>query len=87
MNLVAHFIWWICLIFLLSLWARVILSYFSLRPGGPAESVNRVANTITEPILRPVRRVLPTPRVGAGAIDLSPILVSFAVIIIMNFLP
>ena len=51
-----------------------------------AEAVNRVANAITEPVLGPVRRLLPPMRLGAGAMDLSPILVSFAVIIIMNFL-
>ncbi len=86
MSPVVLVIWWVCLVFLLALWARVILSYFSLRPGGPAEAVNRVANAITEPVLGPVRRLLPPMRLGAGAMDLSPILVSFAVIIIMNFL-
>ena len=79
-------IWWILLLFLISLWARVILSYFSVRPGSPLESVNRVAGAITEPILGPVRRVMPTARIGGAGLDLSPLLVSIAVVIVMNFL-
>lgn len=79
-------IWWICLLFLVALWARVILSYFSVRPGSPLESLNRVAGTITEPVLGPVRRVMPMARVGGAGLDLSPLLVSIAVVIVMNFL-
>lgn len=79
-------VWWICLAFLLCLWARVILSYFSIMPGGALESFSRAVNAVTEPVLGPVRRVLPPARIGSGALDLSPIVVSIAIIIIMNFL-
>ncbi|MHB1986874.1 MAG: YggT family protein [Acidimicrobiales bacterium] len=84
--MLVHIIWWICMLFLLSLWARVIFSYFSVMPGGMLESVNRVVNSITDPVLMPVRRVLPPARLGGGALDLSPIVVSIAVIVVMNFL-
>lgn len=73
-------------VFLACLWIRVILSYVSIRPGSGAESINRGVNAVTDPVLRPLRRVLPTPRIGGGALDLSPIIASIAVIVILNLL-
>lgn len=46
--------------------ARVILSWFPMRPGNP---VLVFLYTITEPILAPLRRILPP----LGMIDLSPL--------------
>ncbi|MHB8243911.1 MAG: YggT family protein [Acidimicrobiales bacterium] len=77
---------WICILFLVALWARMILSYLSVMPGAPLESLNRLAISITEPVLRPVRRLLPPQRVGAGVVDLSPLVVSLAVIIVITLL-
>jgi YggT family protein len=79
-------IWAVCLFFLICLWARAILSYFSLMPGSPWAAVERFSRTVTEPVLAPVRRVLPAARVGGVGLDLSFILVSVAVVIIMSFL-
>jgi len=53
------------------LFARIILSWFPLSPGGAMASVFGVLYNITEPVLGPVRRVLPS----VGMIDLSPIVV------------
>lgn len=54
-----------------ALLARVILSWFPIRYGSPLQSVMRVLIEITEPILGPVRRMLPP----MGGLDLSPIVV------------
>lgn len=78
--------WWICLVFLISLFVRIVLSYFSVVPGTSLETLNRVVVGITDPILRPVRRVIPPARIGVGALDLSPMIVGIAVIILMNLL-
>jgi YggT family protein len=77
---------WICLLFLLSLFARMILSYVSVMPGSPLESFNKVVIVITDPVLAPVRRILPPARIGGGAVDLSPLIVSVAVFIILGLL-
>ncbi|HET9091185.1 MAG TPA: YggT family protein [Acidimicrobiales bacterium] len=79
-------LWWLCVLFLAALWARIIFSYLSVMPGSTLDGLNRWATTITDPLLRPVRRVLPPARIGQGALDLSPIVVSIAVIILMNWL-
>lgn len=51
--------------------ARALLSWFPARAGTPLASVVRVLDAVTEPVLRPVRRVLPPLRAGGMGIDLS----------------
>jgi YggT family protein len=67
-------------IYLLILIGRAVLSWFPLRAGGVAASLNSVLFTLTEPVLRPVRRVVPR----TGIIDLSFMVVFFAVIILQQ---
>ena len=59
-------------LFTILIWAifgRAILSWFHLRPGNPFYPLAVVLHQITEPILAPLRRVIPT----IGMIDISPI--------------
>ena len=51
------------------------------------ESVRRVLFTITEPVLGPVRRLLPMVRIGGMALDLSPLVVFIAIEVILAWLP
>ena len=39
---------------------------------------------LTEPVLRPIRRLLPPLRVGAVALDLSPILVFMLIVLLQR---
>lgn len=84
--MIFRIVWWICLIFLVSMWVRVILTYVRIPPGSPLESLNKMAVTVTDPILQPVRRVLRPVAIGGAALDLSPILVSLVAVILMRFL-
>lgn len=86
MAVIGEILRYVCLFFFLCLWIRVILSYFAPRPGGIADQVNHVAYVVTEPILGPVRRVLPPLRIGMGAIDLSFIVVMIFTGILMGYL-
>jgi YggT family protein len=54
---------------------RAVLSWFPVRPGSPFEKVLRAMDAVTEPVLRPVRRILPPVRAGGMGIDLSIIVV------------
>ena len=56
------------------------MSWFPLRSGGVAASVNSTLFTLTEPVLRPVRRVVPR----TGMIGLSFMVVFFGVIILQQ---
>jgi YggT family protein len=53
---------------------RALLSWFPVRSSGFA-SVLRVLDMVTEPVLRPIRRILPPVRMGGMAMDLSIIVV------------
>jgi YggT family protein len=54
---------------------RALLSWFPVRPGSGFERVVRGMDAITEPVLRPIRRILPPIRAGGMGIDLSIIVV------------
>jgi len=72
--------------FLLVLLARVILSYIPSPPGSVLGSISRVCETITEPVLRPIRRIVPPLRVGGSSVDMSPIVVWVLVLVIARLL-
>jgi YggT family protein len=83
MALALVVIQWILTIFLICLFVRVLLSYFPISYGTPMASVQRVVVGITDPVLAPVRRILPPVTLGGGgALDLSPIVVFFIILIL-----
>ena len=53
--------------YLVVLFARAIMSWFPIRPGTPWASVYGVLLDLTEPVLAPLRRIIPP----AGMFDLS----------------
>ena len=63
---------------LVVIWARVILSWFPLRPGTAMASVYRVLIDVTEPLFSPLRRIMPP----MGMLDLTPFVVSLIVVIV-----
>lgn len=60
-----------------AIFARILLSWFPISQGGAMASVFSFLYGITEPVLGPLRRVLPPVRFGGMALDLSPIVVIF----------
>ena len=70
-------------LFLLVLFVYCILSlviaYARISYDSPVIKVQRVLSAIVEPVLRPIRRVIPTAQVGGVGLDLS-VLVLFLVI-------
>ncbi|MHB1784861.1 MAG: YggT family protein [Acidimicrobiales bacterium] len=78
-----HYIVDILNLFVILLFARVILSYFPITPGSAIGGVARFLDTVTEPVLGPVRRLLPPVRLGQVGMDLSPIIVFFVIEILL----
>ncbi|MEJ7844186.1 MAG: YggT family protein [Acidimicrobiales bacterium] len=70
------------LIYTVVLFGRIVLSWFPVTPGSAMESVSRVLGALTDPVLEPLRRVLPP--VG-GMLDLSPLVVFIALAILRSF--
>jgi YggT family protein len=58
-------------VYYIVLLARVFLSWFPLQPGTAMASIASIVYQLTEPVMGPVRRLIPT----IGMIDISPIVV------------
>jgi YggT family protein len=69
-------------LFVIALIARIILSYFPISPGSAMSTVYGVLYSVTEPVLGPVRRVMPS----IGILDISPIVVILGVNILQRIL-
>lgn len=75
----------ICLLlqlFTLVLFARMLLSWFPMPDDGALAAINRALFAVTEPVLAPVRSVIPPVRTGAMAFDLSPLIVFVGIIVV-----
>jgi YggT family protein len=74
-DIIIRLVNYIIILLTVAIFARAVLSLLPLvlKPPYPAflESLNRVVNQITEPVLAPVRRFLPS----FGGLDLSPMVV------------
>ena len=64
------------------IFARILLSWFPLAPGGLMAGVQTFIYTLTEPVLGPLRRAIPAVGFGGMGLDLSPIIVLVGVRII-----
>ena len=75
MQLILQLVNYLIILLTVAIFARAILSFVPMvmRPPYPAflETLNRLVNQITEPVLAPVRRMLPS----FGGLDLSPMVV------------
>ena len=74
-------------LYLLAVFARIILSWFPPSPGGGAlNSIRYFLDTITEPVLGPLRRAIPPLGIGGMALDLSPLILIIGVNILLGVL-
>ena len=72
------FIATVLLIYLIILGCRAVFSWFPVQQGSVFASINAILFDLTEPVLRPFRRIIPP----AGMIDLSFMVVFFIVLIL-----
>lgn len=74
---------WVLGAYLLILFAHVIFSWVP-RPPEPLLPVVRGVRAVTEPLLSPMRRVIPPVQLGGAALDLSILILFFAVILLQG---
>ena len=67
-------------IYFLVLIGRIILSWFPVQPGTAMASISSVLFELTEPLLGPLRRVIPP----LGMFDLSPLVAFLGIQIIQG---
>lgn len=65
-------------LYIFIVFGRIILSWFPMQPGTAMATVYTYAYKLTEPVLAPVRRIMPP----MGGLDLSPIIVVLALEIV-----
>ncbi len=66
--------------------AWVILSWIQVSSTHPLGRVQVFLDRIIYPVILPIRRVIPPVRLGAGALDLSPIVLLVGLRILMGVL-
>lgn len=78
-------------LYVLVLIARLVLEYVSVfardwRPKGPVLLLSEALFTLTDPPLKAIRKVVPSLRIGSVALDLSFIILLFAISITRGLL-
>lgn len=72
-------------VYYLILLVRIILSWVS-SPPEPIMPLVRGVRAVTDPLLAPLRGLIPPVRLGAAAVDLSPLLLFFGIILLRGLL-
>ncbi|WP_067898524.1 YggT family protein [Nocardia vaccinii] len=88
MALIGALIGYVLTLFILVLLARMVLDWIQMLSTSPSAEWlmkgRRIAHSCTEPIIAPVRRVLPPIRAGGMSIDLAFTLVFIAAILLRS---
>ena len=79
----SHPVSWLLQLYIIVIFLRVILSWFPISPDSPIASVYRFVYAVTEPVLGPIRRVMPGVGFGGMGLDFSPIIVLLLLQIIL----
>ena len=79
------------LCYLLGLYAlvliiRVVLSWFPINPNGMGATVAEFIYLMTDPVLVPLRRVMPALRIGSVGLDLAPMALFFLITLVRSLI-
>ncbi|MCA0437168.1 MAG: YggT family protein [Austwickia sp.] len=82
---------WVLNIFLMLLLIRLVFDWIQMfardwRPRGPLLVVAEAVYSVTDPPLRAVRKVIPPLRLGGVALDLSFMVVIFAIYLLRSLI-
>ncbi len=73
-------------VYFIILLIRIVMSWFPIAPGGAMEGVAAFFYAMTEPVLAPLRAVIPPVRLGGVGLDLSALVALFGLQIIRGFI-
>ena len=81
MEIVGDILWWILLAYLIAVICRIIIGWLPVKWPSPLRPVVVFIYDITEPLLSPLRRVIPiVPLSGGVGLDLSPTVLIIAIV-------
>jgi len=79
-DIVGDILWWILLAYLVAVFARIIITWIPVKWPRSVRPVVVFIYDITEPLLSPLRRIIPVVPLGEGAgLDLSPTVLILAI--------
>jgi YggT family protein len=79
-SMILTLVWWVFLIMIIMSW---LISFNVINTRNQfVAGVWRIINQVTEPILRPIRRIIPP----MGGLDLSPIIVFIILFFLQSFI-
>jgi len=82
---VADYVETLALVYLVLIFIRIIMSWIPRIPYNRyLAAVLKFVSDVTDPYLNLFRRFLPPVRLGPGALDLSPIVATFVLIIVSS---
>jgi YggT family protein len=81
-GIVRQIIWAYSLVVL----ARVVLEWVPVGDEHPVGKLRRVLRSLTDPLLRPLRALIPPVRLGSVAVDLSPLILILALNLLLRIL-
>jgi YggT family protein len=80
LSMILTLVWWVFLIMIIMSW---LISFNVINTRNEfVAGLWRVVNAVTEPILRPIRRIIPP----MGGLDLSPIVVFVIIFFLQSFI-
>jgi len=81
LRIVGDILWWILLAYLVAVFARIIIGWLPVKWPGVLRTVVVFIYDITEPLLSPLRKVIPiVPLSGGVGLDLSPTVLIIAIV-------
>lgn len=84
---VANYVETLALVYLVLIFIRIILSWIPRIPYNRwLAAFLKFVTDVTDPYLNLFRRILPPVRMGPGALDLSPIVATFVLIIVSGII-
>ncbi|WP_409464150.1 YggT family protein [Amycolatopsis sp. GA6-003] len=86
MSLIGTLVGYVLTVFVVVLVVRMVLDWTRLAATGPAwlGQVRRISHRATEPVLAPVRRVLPPIRAGGVGFDVAFTVVFVAALVVRS---
>ena len=85
-NDVADYLNTLLLLYMILIFIRILLSWIPRIPYNRyLAAFLKFVSDVTDPYLNLFRRILPPVRMGGGALDLSPIVAIFVLIIVSEF--
>ena len=64
--------------------ARIVLEYIPVSYDHPVAKIRSLFRRLTDPVLLPLRRILPPVRIGGMGLDLSPLVLLIGLRIIIS---